>query len=303
MPNGQQPGRQLVMPDKRSVRTLIGHKHLDVGLQCLASLLRFSSEPIRLLIHDDGTLTAADRETLVADLPGSGIVTRAEADAIVQPLLKRYPKCHAYRERHPLALKLIDMALLESDELAYCDSDVFFLRRHTGLFAWPNAQTGAMFMQDIQDAYSLRPWHVYPIGQIRMPRRTNSGLIFFRRAAYDLDFVEWLLGQQKLEGVFAKRAHWIEQTCWAALGWRAGCYLWSAGQFIIATQAMTALSDEIVGIHFVAAARSKLNDFLKRSYGSSSSVVAPILIRSLPARMSSPLHMLGQDLANRLHLN
>ena len=290
------------MPDKRAVRTLIGHKHVDVGLRCLASLLRFSSEAIRLLIHDDGTLTNADRETLAAKLPGSTIVSRGEADAIVQPQLKRYPRCHAYRERNALALKLIDTALLESDELAYCDSDVFFLRPHTGLFAWPNLQTGAMFMQDIQDAYSLRPWHVYPIGPIRMPRRTNSGLIFFRRSAYDLDFVEWLLGQPKLDGVFAKRPHWIEQTCWAALGWRAGCHLWSSGQFIIATQAMTGLSDETVGIHFVAAARSKLNEFSETSDGSPSNVVAPTPIRSVPARLSSSLRMLGQDLVNRLRL-
>jgi len=286
------------MPETRAVRTLIGHKQVEVGLRCLASLLRSSSEPIRLVIHDDGSLTAADCEALAAEIPGSVIVSRPEADAIVQPLLKRYPICRAYRERHVLALKLIDMALLESDELAYCDSDVFFLRPHTGLFAWPNAQTGAMFMQDIQDAYSLRPWHVYPIGRIRMPRKTNSGVIFFRRSAYDLDFVEWLLGQPNIKTVLDKRAHWIEQTCWAALGWRAGCYVWSARQFIIATKAMTGLSDETVGIHFVAAARSKLDQF-----GPPSRVRAATAIRSIPARMSSSLHMLGQDLVNRLGLN
>lgn len=279
------------------MRTLIGHKQLDVGLRCLASLLRFSSEPISLLIHDDGSLTNEDRETLLNDLPGSEIVSRADADAIVQPLLTRYPKCHTYRERHPLALKLIDMALLEPDELAYCDSDVYFLRRHTGLFAWPNPQTGAVFMQDIQDAYSLRPWHVFPIGQIHMPHRTNSGIIFFRRAAYDLDFVEWLLSQPKLEGVFAKRGHWIEQTCWAALGWRAGCYLWSSDQFIIATQAMTGLSNETIGVHFVAAARSKLNEFSEPS-----SLGTATAVRSYPARPGSPLHMLGRDIINKLHL-
>lgn len=268
-----------------------------MGLRCLASLLRFSSEPIRLLIHDDGTLTRADYERLLADLPGSVIVNRTEADAIVSPLLKRYPRCRAYREQQVLALKLIDMALMESDELAYCDSDVFFLRPHKGLFTWPNEQTGAMFMQDIQDAYSLRPWHVYPVGKVRIPRRTNSGLIFFRRSAYDLDFVEWLLGRDELSEVFQKRPHWIEQTCWAALGWRAGCYLWSADQFIIATPAMTELSDDTVGIHFVAAARSKLNEF-----SAPSSVGTPTTIRSNPGRMSSALHMLGQDLVNRLHL-
>lgn len=286
------------MSKKRDVRTLIGHEQVDVGLRCLASLLRFSSEIIRLLIHDDGTLTSADRETLLAGLPGSEIISRAESDAIVQPLLKRYPRCRAYREKHVLALKLIDTALQESDELAYCDSDVFFLRPYKGLFAWPSAKTGAVFMQDIQDAYALRPWHLYPIGPIQMPRRMNSGLIFFRRSAYDLEFIEWFLGEPRLRAVFEKRAHWIEQTCWAALGWRAGCHLWSAGQFRIATQTMTGLSDETVGVHFVAAARSKLNEF-----GAPSTVGEAAAIRSHPALMSSPLHMLGRHLVSRLRLN
>jgi hypothetical protein len=117
--------------------------------------VRFSSEPINLLIHDDGTLTRADREKLMARVTGAGILSREEADSFVQPLLKRYPKCRAYRELHPFALKLIDMALMQSEELAYCDSDVLFVRPHKGLFSWPDLKTSAIFMQDIQDAYSL----------------------------------------------------------------------------------------------------------------------------------------------------
>ena len=143
------------MPSKRTVRTLIGHNQVEVGLRCLASLVRFSSEPINLLIHDDGTLTRADREKLMARVTGAGILSREEADSFVQPLLKRYPKCRAYRELHPFALKLIDMALMQSEELAYCDSDVLFVRPHKGLFSWPDLKTSAIFMQDIQDAYSL----------------------------------------------------------------------------------------------------------------------------------------------------
>ena len=294
MPHARQRRCQFVMSDTRAVRTLIGHQQIDVGLRCLSSLIRLSSEPIRLHIHDDGTLTPADIERLLADLPGSVIISRPEGDAFVLPLLKRYPRCRTYREQQVLALKLIDMALMESNELAYCDSDVFFLKPYKGLFAWPNEQTGAMFMQDIQDAYSLRPWHLYPVGKVRIPRRTNSGLIFFRRSAYDLDFIERLLGRAELSEVFQKRPHWIEQTCWAALGWRAGCYLWSADQLLIATQAMTGLSDETVGIHFVAAARSKLNEF-----SAPSSAGTATAIRSHPARPSSPLHMLGRDIVSR----
>ena len=82
------------------------------------------------------------------------------------------------------------MPLLASGDLAYCDSDVLFLKPFKGLFSWPDEKCSAIFMQDIQDAYSLRPWHVYPIGGIRLPQKLNAGPFLFRTSEYDLDFVE-----------------------------------------------------------------------------------------------------------------
>jgi hypothetical protein len=267
-------------------------------LKCLGSLLRLSSEPLSLLIHDDGTLTAEDQEALTSRLPGSTILARAEADSLILPLLTRYPNCLSYRRNHPLALKLIDMPLLEKGDLAYCDSDVFFLRPYTRLYVWPEEKSSAVFMQDSQEAYSLRPWHLYPIGKMRLPRRVNSGLILFRTAAYDLDFIEWVLGHQPLGEVFKKRQHWIEQTCWAALGWRVGCYVWSARQLIIASPEMSGLSNDTVGIHFVAACRSKLNDFPEQTSEAQES--AAVVIHSAPSRASSPLRLLIQDVVKKL---
>lgn len=283
----------------RRVRTLIGHQQVETGLKCLPSLGRFSLEPITLLIHDDGTLTAADCDRLLTTLPGATIIKREEADARIEPLLMRYPKCRAYRQSHALGLKLIDMAALESEELAYCDSDILFLKPYAGLFKWPTQPAAAIFMQDIQDAYSLHPWHIHPLGGVRVPRMINSGLILFRTSAYDLEFIEWLLGQKHLEKVFQKRAHWIEQTCWAALGWRVGCYVWSASQFMIATPSMRGLSDETVGIHFVAAARGKLSEF-----PGVPAAAAPsgnrVEIRSALAHRSSPLRMFFAEIRKRL---
>jgi hypothetical protein len=251
-----------------------------------------------LLIHDDGTLNHEDCDKLVTALPGATIVSRNEADARIEPLLARYHKCRKYRQQHPLGLKLIDMALLETDELAYCDSDILFLKPYAELFKWPDDTTAAIFMQDIQDAYSLHPWHIYPFSKIRLPQKINSGLIFFRTSVYDLEFIEWLLGQKRLEKVFKKRAHWIEQTCWAALGWRVGCSVWSARQFIIATPNMEALSDETIGIHFVAACRGKLQDFPTQRDCRADRETA-VSINAKPAQLSSVRLMLSQDFRRR----
>lgn len=283
----------------QTVRTLIGHKQVDVGLRCLGSLLSYSSEPISLVVHDDGTLTSADRARFTHELDGVSILSRAEADAVVLPLLNRFPNCTKYRRRHPLALKLIDTALIETADLAYCDSDILFLKPFTHLYSWPGGSGAAVFMQDTQEAYSLYPWHAHPLGKIKVPQRINSGLILFRSSEYDLDFLEWLLGQPQLEHVFEKRPHWIEQTCWAALGRRVGCYVWNSRQLLIANQKMDHVTDDTVGIHFVAAYRGNLKLFSKQN---STSLVAAqaVGIKAAPATRSSSFRLLAQDIKRRL---
>jgi hypothetical protein len=284
---------------ERTVRTLIGHKQVEVGLKCLASLVRFSAEPLSLILHDDGTLTPEDHEKLTSGLQGASVLTRAEADSVVIPLLAKYSKCRAYRERHPLALKLIDMALIETGELAYCDSDILFLKPYRNLFSWPNGKGAAVFMQDSQEAYSLYPWHAYPIGKVRIPRKVNTGLILFRCSEYDLDFVEWILGQPQLERVFQKRPHWIEQTCWAALGARVGCYVWSERQLVIASSRMEHVTEDTVAIHFVAAYRGQLAHFPKRAFSAASCGKATT-IEAAPASNSSSFRLLKRDVRRKL---
>jgi len=285
------------MSDSRAVRTLIGHGGVDVGLRCLGSLLRFSADPISLVIHDDGTLTIEDRETLLAALPGSAIVSREETDACVQPLLERYPYCREYRVRHPLALKLLDIPLLASDELAYCDSDILFLKRFTRLFEWADGDRSPIFMRDVQDAYALRPWHISPFGKIGIAQRINSGLIFYKTQNYDLDFVEWFLGRPELASVFRKRQHSIEQTCWAALGWRAGCRVWDSSQLMLANPEMRGLSADTVGIHFVASYRGRLKEF---PLDNGDARRDPVDIRSSKAGGISLISMLIDEVKRRL---
>jgi hypothetical protein len=283
----------------RTVRTLIGHKQVDVGLRCLGSLIRCSSEPISLVVHDDGTLTPGDRTRLTSELEGVSILNRAEADSVVLPLLHSYPNCRTYRRHHPLALKLIDIALIETGDLAYCDSDILFLKPFTRLFSWPGGDGAAVFMQDSQEAYSLYPWHAHPFGKIKVPQKINSGLILFRSSEYDLDFLEWLLGQPQLEQVFEKRPHWIEQTCWAALGCRVGCYVWSARQLLIANLKMDHVTDDTVGIHFVAAYRGNLKLFSEQTSTGLAAAQA-VGINAAPATSTSCFRLLAQDIRRRL---
>ena len=207
--------------EPRPVSTLLGHAHVPMALLCLGSLLRESAEPLRLQIHDDGSLDREDLERLAAGLGEPAVVSRREADERLEDLLGVHPACRAFRRENPLGLKLLDTVFLApAGELAYCDSDVLFLRPFAGLFALPEG-AGALFMHDSQNAYSVRSWHLLRERRLRLAARVNSGVIAFRSRLFDLDLLEWFLGHPEYR--FAPV--WVEQTAWALLGQAAGCRL------------------------------------------------------------------------------
>ena len=129
----------------------------------------------------------------------------------------------------------------------------------------------------------------------------TTELILFRSSQYDLDFVEWMLGRPQLQNVFKKRPHWIEQTCWAALGSRVGCYVWSERQLMIASLKMDGVNDETVGVHFVAAYRGNLQLFPEQPSDAPSPGEA-VVMNAVSASGSSCFHLLSQDISRKLQL-
>jgi hypothetical protein len=112
-------------------------------------------------------------------------------------------------------------------------------------------------MQDYVDAYSMLPWHLLGSDKPKLVSKVNAGLSFIRKTAYDLDFIEWFLGQEK----FRHKVGWLEQTCWAALGYRIGCQLWNPEQVVL-IRPWTQLSDQLVVGHFVKESRYRMGEFL-----------------------------------------
>jgi hypothetical protein len=230
-----------------------------MALPCLGSLLGFSAEPLRLRIHDDGSLTAPDRERLAAALGEPEVVSRREADERLAGWLADRPATRAFRAANPLALKLVDAALLApGGELAYCDSDVLFLRPFSGLFELAPAQ-GALFMCDPQNAYSVRSWHLLREPRLRLAGRLNSGIIGFRTRWFDPDLVEWFLAEPRYR--FAPV--WVEQTCWALLAQPAGCRLLDPAAVSIPVPGR-ALRARQVALHFVSPVRGLFAGYWQR---------------------------------------
>ena len=239
-----------------TVHGLVCHDHVDMACKGFASLLKFSVASVQLVVHDDGSLTPEDVEKLQS-IEGAKVICRAEADELMNPLLKHHPNCYNIRYEHPMFLKLLDTALLSDGDFAYCDTDILFFQPFDGMFQWPNSQVSAIFMQDYLEAYSVFPWHLLGGSKLKLPSKVNAGLMFVRKSAYDLDFVEWFLGKKEFR---SKPVHKMEQTCWAALGYRMGCQLWNPEQIVL-MRPDSVLTEQLVAGHFVKEVRYLLNKF------------------------------------------
>jgi hypothetical protein len=275
------------------VATLLGHAHVEMALACLGSLLRYSAEPLRLRIHEDGSLLAADRERLTAGLGEPEFVARAEADDRVAPTLAGRPALAAFRRGNPLALKLIDIPLLAGDDLAYCDSDVLFLRPFSGLFADPGPETGAVFMSDRQNAYSLRSWQLLAEPRLALPARVNSGVLRFRTRCFDPDLLEWYLGRPE----YGFAPVWSEQTAWALLAGRAGCRLWDPRLLRFPDPARMP-DGEVVALHFVSPLRALFPRHLAQARGRMGE--EPAHVATIPARRCRPWDLAWTEARRRL---
>jgi hypothetical protein len=287
----------------RLVSTLLGHAHVEMALLCLGSLLRFSAIPLRLRIHDDGSLTAADLERLALGLREPEVVLRREAGERLAGFLAGRPAIRASRAGNPLALKLVDVPLLAAaGELAYCDSDVLFLRPFSRLFELP-PPAGALFMRDPQNAYSVRSWHLLREPRLRLAAHVNTGVVAFRTRCYDPDLVEWFLSRPEYR--FAPV--WVEQTCWALLGQAAGCRLLDPEAVGFPAPGREPPQRQ-VALHFVSPVRGLLASFAGRAAarpavgerGETGALVEAVEIPSHRARRLTVAELAATELRRRL---
>ena len=293
----------MVEQDRISlVRSLVCHRDVDMAISCLGSLVQLSLDPVKLVLHEDGSLTEEDVAKLSDALPGVQIISRRYANEVMRERLKRHPHCLAYRDQQAFALKLLDVPLLSDGDIAFADTDVLFLRPHKDLFRWPDQSTGTVFMADCREAYSIMPWHLVGPNRFQLPSRVNCGLFLLRKRAHDLDFIDWCLGRVEFRQIGA----WIEQTCWAALGNRAGCRLWDESRIAVMRPEVT--FEDKVAVHFTSRHRRFLSDAI-RYVRNSPDRGGPLLVATHPASDCHPValavsqarHVSGMVRSRMLH--
>jgi hypothetical protein len=251
------------MSQPQEVHTLICHHDVDMALICLGSLVKNCSDSLKIIFHDDGTLTSNDTKKLEASFGNASIISKKEADELMTASLSKYPKCQEFRRKNIMALKILDIPIMSDSKIAYCDSDIFFLRPFRNIFEFPSNKVCAVFMQDNKDAYSFKLNRIYFNIEVKILRSINAGLFIFNSNYYDIDYVEWLL--LKLND--SKPNIWIEQTCWAALAARCETRIWDP-ELVCVISEKTNLPNGLVAGHFTRPVRNKLFDVVNKPMAS-----------------------------------
>ena len=210
-----------------------------------------------LTIHFDTNLPPKVRRRLSQHFPDARIVDRAQADAVVAPILEKRKlfRVVAARAASPFILKLTDFALLsDADNIISFDSDVIFFSKPTELLQASRAPfDGAFVQRDLGSVYNITSEQAIALGW-KLPERVNTGIMAFTRSSVDLDACDQLLADSQL----ARPTGWIEQTLFALLFERAGQLRFLPPTYLIPVAGDASRDSDVVARHYAGESRPLL---------------------------------------------
>ncbi|MEI8349916.1 MAG: hypothetical protein WCI77_07160 [Candidatus Omnitrophota bacterium] len=172
------------------IHTLLCRKDIYPYLAAIKSFLAFYDN-VRVIVHDDGTLTVGGKKLLREHIRGVKVINRQEADRRVKKRLSGKKQCLMYREKCPNFFQEIDYFIFSStDKIISFDSDVLFFKYPREIVDWI---TGIQSV--IKYNFELRAG-VFPINILNpsfpfpLLAGFNSGLVCAYREIADFGLLE-----------------------------------------------------------------------------------------------------------------
>jgi Zn finger protein HypA/HybF involved in hydrogenase expression len=254
------------------VKTLLGKNNLEFSISCLKSFVNNATSPVKLVVLDDGTLSAVEIERLENSFDECRVVTKRDRDALIQEKLKNYPACYQYREQVIYAYKIFDAMLCDDDEdLIFIDSDVYFKKK----FTLPDFNGVPTFMMGRQHAYSFTPLEFMKVKYAIFPY-VNTGLFYFPRKQFDLAFIESLLND-KIINKGVGRISWLEQTLWAFIAGRGNSIQYFNPFQVVMAGSGRLLNEKTLAVHLVSTYRGEYKLLVKEQVKNKEEIV-PVMI-------------------------
>jgi hypothetical protein len=199
-----------------SVHMLVSSLTWDAGIMAAISFEHFSGRRWPLFIHEDGSVSPAQRDRIERILPGVRFVPRPEAEARVPHHLSGHPKCLSNRSRHNLFLKFLDFpAYAPYDRFIVLDSDVLFFKRPGEILNWVDSgKEECWFNEDTKEKYCIPRAQIEEALKMKIWERVNTGICLMPKSAISLELSERLIA------AFERNAHhpqFFEQTLYAVM--------------------------------------------------------------------------------------
>ena len=128
------PPMNCVHDSRRELHILVCKRDMNMSLVAVKSFLRFYSQ-IKVVIHDDGSLSERDLLTFRYHLVGARVISRHEADLALLAVLP--DDIFQARKEHVLLMKVIDFNYFSNAEkMVLLDSDIIFIREPEEAIDW-----------------------------------------------------------------------------------------------------------------------------------------------------------------------
>jgi len=203
------------------------------AIWALKSLYRFVTQPLPLVVHFQGHLTARIERTLRSHLPGARLVAQSEADCAIEDVLnrRRMPRIAASRRQAPFMQKLVDFLILaHGQRILILDADVLFFAPPKELFrATQSAENIALFLQDPASVYNVSEEQAQSELGIEVAPRINTGIVVIDREIVDLGRCEYFLGNPDV----ARPNGYIEQTLYALVASERNCVSYLPQSYLV----------------------------------------------------------------------
>jgi hypothetical protein len=198
-------------PEPTPVHVLTGKNDWQLAAWMLASWFTVTERAWSVVIHDDGTLPDEGRGTFEALFKTVRIISRKDADEVLSVVLRPFPFCADYREKHALALKIFDIPYFAANNrFIVFDSDLLFFNYPGEILDW--VKSGAdecWFNEDVQEGSLITAGEARSELGVKIWPRVNTGLCLLTKSAIDLDLCDRALAQTSIPNGHVWR---IEQT-------------------------------------------------------------------------------------------
>jgi hypothetical protein len=222
---------------------------------CAYSLMCATRYPFRIVLVDDGTLTAHQARSLLRIFPGSHMQGPIHTERCLDTHLptQRFPMLRHRRLVYPHLRKLTDVHVGSAGWKLVLDSDMLFFYEPLALLDWLHAPDRPCHMIDLEDAYGYSRALMTELAGVPIPKRVNVGVCGLRSDMIDWERVEhWCRSLTEREGTH----YLLEQALVAMLIADQPCVSLPTDRYVVRPSRAETEAPTAALHHYVAEAKS-----------------------------------------------